>query len=175
MGNGHIDTYDGKTFTLISSCQYILLEGIDSKSSNKLRVMYTNTQDISTNELVVVYYGNIVNIKGSQIVVNGQPGTQLPHTSNDLLIRQATSVLLSVEGPDFTIYFDGFRVYITLEPSFINQTCGLCGTFNYITRDDYQTPNGLIETNIIGFADAYKTSQTCNTPSQTSPCSLFPV
>jgi hypothetical protein len=26
MGNGHIDTYDGKTYTLIGSCQYTLLE-----------------------------------------------------------------------------------------------------------------------------------------------------
>jgi hypothetical protein len=57
----------------------------------------------------------------------------------------------------------------------MNQTYGLCGTFNYITRDDYQTPNGLIETNIIAFADAYKVSQTCTTPSQTTSCSLFPA
>ena len=77
-------------------------------------------------------------------------------------------------GPNFSIYFDGFRVYITLGPAFINQTRGLCGTFNYITRDDYQTPNGLIETNLIGFADAYKISQTCVTPLQTTSCSLFP-
>lgn len=26
MGNGHIDTFDGKTYTLIGSCQYTLLE-----------------------------------------------------------------------------------------------------------------------------------------------------
>ncbi|CAF1096107.1 unnamed protein product [Rotaria sordida] len=175
MGNGHIDTYDGKTYTLIGSCQYTLLEGANSDLSSKLRVMYTNTKNIRTNELVIVHYGNTVNIKGSQIVANGQPGVQLPHRINDLLIRQATSVLLSVEGTDFSIYFDGFRVYITLGPSFINQTRGLCGTFNYITRDDYQTPNGLIETNLIAFADAYKISQTCNTPLQTTSCSLFPA
>ncbi len=60
-------------------------------------------------------------------------------------------------------------------PSFVNQTRGLCGTFNYITRDDYQTPNGLIETNLIGFAEAYKISSTCTTPSQTTSCSLFPA
>ncbi len=76
---------------------------------------------------------------------------------------------------DFSIYFDGFRVYITLGPSFINQTRGLCGTFNFVTRDDYLTPNGLIETNLIAFADAYKISQTCTTPSQTTACSLFPA
>lgn len=59
--------------------------------------------------------------------------------------------------------------------SFINQTRGLCGTFNYVTRDDYQTPNGLIETNLVGFAQAYTISQTCTTPSQTTSCSLFPA
>lgn len=60
--------------------------------------MYTNTKNIDTNELVVLFYGNIVTIKGSQVIVNGQPGPQLPHKINDLLIRQATSVLLGVEG-----------------------------------------------------------------------------
>jgi hypothetical protein len=63
-----------------------------------------------------------------------------------------------------------------LGPSFVNQTRGLCGTFNYITRDDYLTPNRLIETNLIGFADAYKISSTCTTPSQTTTaCNLFPA
>lgn len=60
--------------------------------------MYTNTKDIRTNELLIIHYGNIVNIKRSQVVINGQPGVQLPHKISDLLIRQATTVLLSVEG-----------------------------------------------------------------------------
>lgn len=79
------------------------------------------------------------------------------------------------QGPDFTVYFDGFRVYISLGSSFVNQTRGLCGTYNYITCDDYQTPNGLIQTNLIAFADAYKVSPTCTTPPQSSSCGLFPA
>jgi hypothetical protein len=60
--------------------------------------MYTNTQNINTNELVVVHYGNTVTIKGSQIIINGQSQSDLPYQVNDLLIRQATSVLIGVEG-----------------------------------------------------------------------------
>jgi hypothetical protein len=60
--------------------------------------MYTNTQNVNTNELVVVRYGNTVTIKGSQIIINGQPGPQLPSQINDLLVRQATSILVGVEG-----------------------------------------------------------------------------
>lgn len=33
MGNGHIDTFDGKTYTLIGSCQYTLLEVWRRKNS----------------------------------------------------------------------------------------------------------------------------------------------
>jgi hypothetical protein len=63
--------------------------------------MYTNTKNINTNELVVVHYGNTATIKGSQIIVNGQPGLTLPYKVNDLLVRQATSVLVGIEGKDF--------------------------------------------------------------------------
>lgn len=63
--------------------------------------MYTNSKDIKTNELIVVHYGNIVTIKGSQIIVNGQPGPELPYKMNELLVRQATSVLVGVEGKNF--------------------------------------------------------------------------
>ncbi len=77
-----------------------LFKGSTSNSSNRLRVMYTNTQNINTNELIVLYYGNTVTLKGSQIIVNGQPGLELPYKINDLLVRQATTVLVSVEGKD---------------------------------------------------------------------------
>jgi hypothetical protein len=60
--------------------------------------MYTNTQNINTNELVVVHYGNTATIKGSQIIINGQPGPELPYRINDLLVRQATTVLVGIEG-----------------------------------------------------------------------------
>ena len=60
--------------------------------------MYANSKDITKNELVVGHYGNIVTIKGSQIIVNGQPTSELPYKVNELLIRQATSVLVGVEG-----------------------------------------------------------------------------
>lgn len=73
-------------------------KGSNVDSSNKLRVLYTNTQNINTNELVVIYYGNTVTIKGSQIIVNGQAGPELPYKINDLLIRQATSILIGVQG-----------------------------------------------------------------------------
>jgi hypothetical protein len=60
--------------------------------------MYTNTNNVNTNELVVVRYGNTVTIKGSQIIINGQAGPDLPYQINDLLVRQATSILVGVEG-----------------------------------------------------------------------------
>ncbi|CAF1170552.1 unnamed protein product, partial [Didymodactylos carnosus] len=157
FGNGHIDTFDKKKYTLTGACQYSLLEGLNPDSSNKLRVMYTSTENITTNELIVSHYENIVTIKGNQIIINGVAGPALPYKLNDLVVRLATSVLVGIEGANAVL----------IE--------GLCGTYNYITRDDYVTPNGLIEANLIGFAEAYKTSATCTTPKQTTACNVFPA
>jgi hypothetical protein len=73
--------------------------------------MYANSKDINTNELVVAHYGNIVTIKGSQIIINGQPGPELPYKVNDLLIRQATSVLVGIEGKHFFIRKSSILLY----------------------------------------------------------------
>lgn len=78
---------------------------------------------------------------------------------------------------NFIIHFDPltFRIYIKLQPTFVNRVRGLCGTFNYITNDDFLTPNNVIETNLVTFANAYLTSA-CSVPDQqTDTCLNFPV
>ena len=92
--------------------------------------MYTNSKDITKNELVIVHYGNIVTIKGSQIIINGQPGPQLPHKINDLLIRQATSVLVGVEGKDF---FNTDEMFIFFSFFLIKLSIGFYNLFRWIS------------------------------------------
>ena len=60
--------------------------------------MYINERDVRTNELRIIYNGTKVTIKGTQIIVNDDAESQLLHTVNDLVIRQATSFIISVQG-----------------------------------------------------------------------------
>jgi hypothetical protein len=83
---------------------------------------------------------------------------------------QATSDSLVIRGLDFTIVFDGIRVYITLGGVYLNRIIGLCGAFNLNTHDDFLAPNNIVESNIITFTDYYKVNPNLPTPTQTNPC-----
>lgn len=73
-------------------------------------------------------------------------------------------------GDGFKVFFDGIRLYITLDTEYENKVKGLCGTFNYQTQDDFLASNNIIETNLVKFADSYKTDLTVTTPPQNDPC-----
>ena len=73
-------------------------------------------------------------------------------------------------GRGFQIQFDGVRTYIRLDPSFVNNTRGLCGTYDFNSQNDFLTHISIVETNIKTFVDDYKTDAACPTPSQQHPC-----
>jgi von Willebrand factor type D domain len=62
------------------------------------------------------------------------------------------------------------RIYIRLDPSYVNNTRGLCGTYDYNSQNDFLTRISIVETNILTFVDDYRTDSTCVTPSQQHPC-----
>lgn len=71
------------------------------------------------------------------------------------------------------IVLDSLRVYIRLDPQYMGNVRGLCGTFNSISSDDWMPPDGLPETNVVTFADSYKVTALCETKEQTKPCDIF--
>jgi hypothetical protein len=79
-------------------------------------------------------------------------------------------VYRNFSGRGFQIQFDGVRAYIRLEPSFVNNTRGLCGTYDFNSQNDFLTHISIVETNIKTFVDDYKTDSVCVTPSQSLPC-----
>lgn len=75
-------------------------------------------------------------------------------------------------GHGFQIQFDGIRAYIRLDPLFVNNTRGLCGTYDFNSQNDFLTHISIVETNIKTFVDDYKTNSICITPSQQNPCDV---
>lgn len=56
---------------------------------------------------------------------------------------------------------------------FVDNTRGLCGTYNFKATDDFLPPNGFPESKVSSFADSYKIDLDCNTPAQQKPCETF--
>lgn len=76
-------------------------------------------------------------------------------------------------GRGFQVQFDGIRAYIRLDPSYVNNTRGLCGTFDFNSQNDFLTHISIVETDIKTFVEDYKTDLACTTPSQQHPCEQF--
>ena len=77
---------------------------------------------------------------------------------------------VSFPGRGFRIQFDGLRTYIRLDPLFVNNTRGLCGTYDFNSQNDFLTHIVIVEINTKTFVDDYRTDDSCPTPSQQHPC-----
>ncbi|KAG2462468.1 MUC5B protein, partial [Polypterus senegalus] len=65
------------------------------------------------------------------------------------------------------------QVYVTLDASFKSQTCGICGNFNNVQADDFNTNSGVVEGTASAFANTWKTMATCSdvVDNYEDPCS----
>lgn len=68
---------------------------------------------------------------------------------------------------------DSMRVYIRLQPIYIGNVRGLCGTYNFKTSDDWMPQNGFVENDLVSFVDAYKQDFACETHPPIKPCEIF--
>ncbi|XP_056384149.1 mucin-5B-like [Hyla sarda] len=64
------------------------------------------------------------------------------------------------------------QLYVVLDPSYKEKMCGLCGDFNSIQKDDFQTSSGVLESNVVDFANSWKTNFKCKSikPFHEHPC-----
>lgn len=76
-------------------------------------------------------------------------------------------------GHGFQVQFDGIRAYIRLDPLYVNNTRGLCGTFDFNSQNDFLTHMSIVETDIRTFVDDYKTDSSCITPTQQPACDQY--
>ena len=67
------------------------------------------------------------------------------------------------------------QVVITLRGRYVNNTAGLCGTFDMMSENDYMTSYNAIVHDEIDFANSWKTDQNCPNASYVEhPCITYP-
>ena len=74
------------------------------------------------------------------------------------------------------VFWNNVRlVRVTLLGRYINQTSGLCGTYNENKYDDFLTSLNTTTTSAALFGNSWKTDSTCdNATDLEHPCDLFP-
>ncbi|XP_077119007.1 otogelin-like protein [Ranitomeya variabilis] len=171
VGDSHFTTFDGRYFTFLGLCQYILVKGIGKdkftitlqKSSCEQHSDHTCIQAITfvldedINKQVTILRNGDVHFGPNQgLMLNG-----------DIEVRNLSSMFVQLKtkfGIRIQFAKGGDRLYIQASSSWKRRTLGLCGTFNGNLRDDFLSPAGMIEGTPQLHANAWKISSACLTP-----------
>lgn len=121
--------------------------------------------------------------KDRKVSINGEHVTQLPRMAGSARVRTVSSLFVSVTLDNgLEVLWDGVSsVYVNAPAKlrgtytrvmrksygfkkhcrYAGRTSGLCGTFTSSQKDDFSTPDGVIEPREVDFANKWKTNVLC--------------
>ncbi|XP_026654072.2 otogelin-like protein isoform X1 [Zonotrichia albicollis] len=170
-GSSHFTTFDGRHFTFLGICQYILVKGT---GKNKFTITLQKApcgqnfdhaciesitlvlEDDVRKQVTLTRYGQIQAVPNQVFNLNGAIEIQ---NISSLFVQLKTSFGLKI-----LFAKDGERIYVQVDVRWKRRTLGLCGTYNGNLRDDFLSPAGMIEGTPQLHANAWKVSSACSMP-----------
>uniref|UniRef100_A0A8C6RRF2 Mucin-2 n=1 Tax=Nannospalax galili TaxID=1026970 RepID=A0A8C6RRF2_NANGA len=179
LGGSHFSTFDEREYTVHGDCSYVLTKPCDSKAFTVLAELRKCGLTDSETCLKSV----TLSLDGGQMVTSGevfvnQIYTQLPvSTANVTLFRPSTFFIITQTHLGLQLEVQlvpTMQVFVRLAPELRGLTCGLCGNFNSIQADDFQTISGVVEGTAAAFFNTFKTQAACSNVKNIfeDPCSL---
>ncbi|XP_052630473.1 otogelin-like protein isoform X6 [Harpia harpyja] len=171
IGSSHFTTFDGRHFTFLGICQYILVKGT---GKNKFTITLQKApcgqnfdhaciesitlvlEDDVSKQLTLTRYGQVQT--GPNQVFNLNGAIEIQNISS-FFVQLKTSFGLKI-----LFAKDGERIYVQVDVGWKRRTLGLCGTYNGNLRDDFLSPAGMIEGTPQLHANAWKVSSACSVP-----------
>ncbi|XP_032751926.1 otogelin [Rattus rattus] len=170
-GDIHFTTFDGRRYTFPATCQYILAK---SRSSGTFTVTLQNApcglnQDGACVQSVSVILHQdprrqVTLTQAGDVLLFDQYKITPPYSDDAFEIRKLSSVFLRVRtNVGVRILYDreGLRLYLQVDQRWVEDTVGLCGTFNGNTQDDFLSPVGVPESTPQLFGNSWKTLSAC--------------
>ncbi|NWV23502.1 MUC5A protein, partial [Origma solitaria] len=175
VGGSHISTYDKKHYDHHGDCTYVLSKDCKDEKFTILvelrKCGLTDTETCLKSVTLNMNKGQTVRTQNKHIKNMGKKETNVTmFRPSSFFMIMDTSFGVQVEM-QFT---PTMQVFVRLDASFKNQTCGLCGNFNNIQTDDFKVISGIIEGTASAFANTWKTQASCPNIQQSfeNPCAL---
>ncbi|XP_072127458.1 mucin-5AC-like [Mobula birostris] len=182
-GGSHINTFDENHYIFHGRCYYVLAK--DCK--NTMFTVLGELQTCGITESETCLKSVVLTAHGSQTIISTNPSgsvfvngilTLLPATTANITIFKPSNFYIILHTP-FGLQLriqlvPLMQVYISLDPFFKGQMCGLCGNFNNILNDEFKVASGLVEGTAAAFANTWKTKASCPNKKDIheNPCSL---
>nr|XP_006820368.1 PREDICTED: mucin-2-like [Saccoglossus kowalevskii] len=154
-GQNSYRTFDGHVYSFEGICSYVLVADCFSSS---FEIFITNSRSCSPpyagcERSLMVAIGQLQTLhlyrqNDEPIVTLDGADLALPVDVNGLVIESVTGHILVRSSVGFKLIWDGAEgVYIEiLSSDLYDKTCGLCGTYNNNTFDDFTTSSGKVLT-----------------------------
>ncbi|XP_060104212.1 SCO-spondin-like [Heteronotia binoei] len=178
-GDPHYITFDGRAYSFLGDCEYILARESSGAFSITAENVPCGTSGTTCTKSVMVLIGNTVIhlLRGKGITVNGvsvrPPKT---YTGNGLTFERAGLFITLISRVGLMVLWDGgTRVYIRLDPKYQGRVAGLCGNFDGDTENDFTSRQGIVEPTADLFGNSWRVSLLCpevNSEDFEHPCTV---
>ncbi|XP_061468750.1 mucin-5AC [Rhineura floridana] len=169
-GGSHISTFDEKHYSFFGDCSYVLTKLCDSNAFTVLgeirKCGLTDSETCLKGIAISIGGGQtVIVIKSTGAVYVNMILTQLPISASNVTIFRPSSFFIIVQS-NFGLQLDIqlvpiMQLFVRLDPTHKEQTCGLCGNFNSVQSDDFQAISGVVEGTSAAFANTWKTQADC--------------
>ncbi|XP_016091061.1 LOW QUALITY PROTEIN: SCO-spondin [Sinocyclocheilus grahami] len=180
-GDPHYITFDGRYYSFLGDCEYVLAQESSGLFSVSAENVPCGSTGVTCTKSVTLTVGNtaIHLLRGKAVMVNGVPVTLPKLYSGSGLILEQIGLFVSLSSRlGVTLLWDGgMRVYVRLMPHLRGQVGGLCGNFDGDAENDFTTRQGIMESTPELFGNSWKISPSCPDVSDQDlrdPCVINP-
>ncbi|ROI48994.1 SCO-spondin [Anabarilius grahami] len=164
-GDPHYITFDGRYFSFLGDCEYVLAQETSGLFSVSAENVPCGSTGVTCTKSVTLTVGNtaIHLLRGKAVTVNGIPVTLPKSYSGSGLILERVGLFVSLSSRlGVTLLWDGgMRVYVRLTPHLGGRVRGLCGNFDGDAENDFTTRQGIMESTPELFGNSWKISPSC--------------
>ncbi|NXE58077.1 SSPO protein, partial [Casuarius casuarius] len=189
-GDPHYVTFDGRAFSFLGDCEYVLAREADGLFTVTAENVPCGAGGVTCTKSVVVTLGNTVvhmlrgeagaeegargpagplalsagaALAGRDVTVNGV-SVRPPkvYSGNGLTLERAGLFLVLLSRLGLTVLWDGgTRVYVKLDPQHRGRVAGLCGNFDRDAENDFASRQGVVEPTADLFGNSWRVSLLC--------------
>ncbi|XP_027969008.1 LOW QUALITY PROTEIN: mucin-19 [Eumetopias jubatus] len=181
-GEGHVRTFDGKSYSFDGLCQYSFVEDYCGRESGTFRILTESVpcceDGLTCSRKIIVAFQdqNVVLHDGKVTASKITESKDCGLSENTYSVHTVGLYLILKFLNGITIIWDkNTRVSAILDPRWNGKVCGLCGNNNGDLKDDFITRHSSEAVGALEFGNSWKTSQKCaDTVAQNFPCDSNP-